>query len=123
MVVLSTNYISMFHAASSYQTLLGNMLASIEDISGKAFDYIVIGRLSRSFMDARSANSYTNDSQAAGRVQLYHELTGCGSEGFWLTQTAGLVVAVRLTEDPTINVLVLEAGEANLDDPVIRECL
>ncbi|ETN44009.1 uncharacterized protein HMPREF1541_10874 [Cyphellophora europaea CBS 101466] len=33
--------------------------------------------------------------------------------------TAGLVVAARLTEDPTITVGVLEAGEARLDDPKI----
>lgn len=30
--------------------------------------------------------------------------------------TAGLTLAARLTEDPSINVLVLEAGQANIDD-------
>lgn len=31
--------------------------------------------------------------------------------------TSGLVVANRLTEDPTVQVLVLEAGTNRLDDP------
>lgn len=30
--------------------------------------------------------------------------------------TAGLTLAARLTEDPAVNVLVLEAGQANIDD-------
>ena len=32
-------------------------------------------------------------------------------------QLSGLVVATRLSEDPNTSVLVLEAGESNLDDP------
>lgn len=31
--------------------------------------------------------------------------------------TAGLVLANRLTDDPTIHVAVIEAGSANIDDP------
>lgn len=34
-------------------------------------------------------------------------------------QTAGLTLAARLTEDPDVNVLVLEAGQANINDPAI----
>ncbi|KAI0955877.1 hypothetical protein AcV7_006420 [Taiwanofungus camphoratus] len=33
--------------------------------------------------------------------------------------TAGLVVASHLVEDPNTSVLVLEAGEPNIDDPKI----
>ncbi|KAF9528787.1 GMC oxidoreductase [Crepidotus variabilis] len=33
--------------------------------------------------------------------------------------TAGLALAGRLSEEPTVSVLVLEAGQANLDDPKI----
>ncbi|KAI0921212.1 hypothetical protein AcW2_006258 [Taiwanofungus camphoratus] len=33
--------------------------------------------------------------------------------------TAGLTLAARLTEDPGVSVLVLEAGQANIDDPAI----
>ncbi|KAF8972234.1 alcohol oxidase [Flammula alnicola] len=53
-------------------------LGSIYDVSGKTFDFVVIGG-----------------------------------------GTAGLAVAARLSEDSDVSVLVLEAGAANLDDPLI----
>lgn len=34
--------------------------------------------------------------------------------------TSGLVVACRLSEDPTIQVLVVEAGESHLKDPRVN---
>ncbi|KAH9957092.1 alcohol oxidase [Russula dissimulans] len=54
------------------------MLATIDQVSDKSFDYVVIGG-----------------------------------------GTTGLVVATRLSEDPSVSVLVLEAGASNLNDPAI----
>ena len=34
-------------------------------------------------------------------------------------QTAGLTLAARLTEDQDTDILVIEAGQANLDDPAL----
>ena len=34
--------------------------------------------------------------------------------------TAGLVLATRLTEDPQVQILVLEAGEDHLEDPKVN---
>ncbi|KAI0030336.1 GMC oxidoreductase [Vararia minispora EC-137] len=54
-------------------------LATVEQVSGKSFDYIIVGG-----------------------------------------GTAGLVLANRLSEDPGKTVLVLEAGGAHFDDPVLQ---
>jgi hypothetical protein len=45
-----------------------------------------------------------------------------GFDGYALTpcpQTTGLVVATRLSEDSSASILVLEAGDHNLNDPEI----
>ena len=55
-------------------------LTTLDQVSGKAFDYVIIGG-----------------------------------------GTAGLVLAGRLSEDPSKSVLVLEAGGAHLNDPMIGE--
>lgn len=37
--------------------------------------------------------------------------------------TAGLPLAARLSEDPDVTVVVLEAGGTNFDDPLLRKFL
>ncbi|KAJ7145703.1 GMC oxidoreductase [Mycena epipterygia] len=60
------------------------MSANLSDVSGKIFDYVVVG----------------------GGVTFQHV-------------TAGLALASRLSEDPSVTVVVIEAGEANIGDPNI----
>lgn len=53
-------------------------IAQLQDVTGRTFDYIVVGG-----------------------------------------GTSGLCIAARLTEDPNVNVLVLEAGKPNINDPLL----
>lgn len=63
------------------------------DVANKLFDYLIAGG------GVRPHANYIHDSNTQ--------------------QTAGLTLAARLSEDPSVTVLVLEAGHANLDDPNI----
>lgn len=60
--------------------MAASALTSLDQVSGKAFDYVIIGG-----------------------------------------GTAGLTLAARLSEDSSKSVLVLEAGGAHLNDPMIGE--
>lgn len=72
------------------------MVSSVENIYGKSYDYVVIG----------------------GGVSTPLIVSRCTRITDGIHQTAGLTAASRLVEYfPDRSVLVLEAGEANLDDP------
>jgi hypothetical protein len=92
------------------------MLATIDQVSEQPFDYIIIGRSSRSSChDHGSFDKSSNTSGGGVRTQPWLR---------WpcthiLSQTTGLVVATRLSEDSSASILVLEAGGHNLNDPEI----
>ena len=71
------------------------MLVEVNDVADQAFDYVIVGMC----LVCRIPPS-------TDKLML-----GGG--------TAGLVVAARLSEDPSVTVCVLESGPANLNDPTI----
>ena len=66
----------------------------ITEVADKTFDYVIVGG------GVSHCTTYWN--------QLAN-----------LEQTAGHTLAARPTEDPSVSVVVLEAGQAHLDDPII----
>ena len=93
------------------------MLATIDQVSNQSFDYVIVGKSSRfpSCHDHGSFDKSSNTSGGGVRTQPWLR---------WLCthtvlQTTGLVVATRLSEDSSASILVLEAGDHNLNDPEI----
>jgi hypothetical protein len=96
-------------------------LRSVHDAVNREYDYIIVGtpfvRFAPDFLDLdpNASDRWWSKDHPSLALPPTHS---AGSH----TQTAGLVVATRLTEDPTVSVLVLEAGRANLNDDSISTC-
>ncbi|TFY53310.1 hypothetical protein EVG20_g10175 [Dentipellis fragilis] len=75
-----------------------SMLSTIAAVAGNAYDYVIIG----------TTFILCHPSSKLIRVVLISRWRG--------SQTAGLVLASRLSEDANISVLVLEAGPGHVDD-------
>lgn len=82
------------------------MVAQLSEVADQTFDYIVIG--------GGVSHGFISSSLLFYSFPLVPIITSL--------QTAGLTVAARLVEDPSISVAVLEAGEPNFDDPLILLC-
>jgi hypothetical protein len=90
------------------------MLTLVEDAAAKTYDYIICGA---SVPLACVHPTHRDASQAVAYVRSCTQRCAYANRA---RQTAGLCLAARLSEDPNTSVLVLEAGEANLNDAAIR---
>jgi GMC oxidoreductase len=72
-------------------------MADITNVASKMFDYVIVG----------------------GGVCTLFSLFSISLDVFYNSQTTGLALASRLAEDPSVSVVVLEAGQSNLNDPKI----
>lgn len=92
------------------------MTSALSDVADQKFDFVIAGRQSC----LRAASVCVAD-PCLLQAEAYVAFPICVTENrrLILRQTAGLTVAARLTEDPNISVAVLEAGAANIDDPLL----
>lgn len=101
------------------------MLATIEQIANKHFDYVVIGKFQANSRaeepSEKLTRSYVRRRSAFCLILFPRHGIGRPRTDRFLLQNAGLTLSARLTEDKSLSVLVLEAGDANLGDPEICE--
>lgn len=94
-------------------------LIELKDATSRLYDYVIAGMFIHS---ATTEMLYLRTLIIRRRCKCDRTLKDVGSDYVIGCQTAGLVLAARLSEDPGTSVLVLEAGELKENDSLIREC-
>lgn len=95
-----------------------SIITGVDEVSGKGFDYIIIGTI------IGSSHAWTKphiDPLLPRRWSTTADILGPRNILTNVLQNTGLTLAVKLSEDASKSVLVLESGEANLNDQVLRE--